>query len=482
MDVFFIVLCYNHFAISLCKGGVQDIEDLVKQLTAKLKAEKFSKIHIVVPVLLLLTIMAFFSFGGSDQVLSVDEVDIAKINNIKTYEKALEIVKAEQEEILGYALSGVESQIILSSDKVFEGKKIKDPKELAEIIKPYVDCQTSAYALKVNGEEKVYLKTTEEAESLLEGLKTKFLKEGEEILSYDFKEEIEIAETCISSSKILTVANALNYVFTGTDKIETYTVAKGDTLSVIAEKHGLGLSKLREANSGIKGDMISIGQEIKLVKLEPIVQVMVAKEITVEEAIPYNTKYTSSSEVWAGQTKVKQAGENGLKKVTYKVISENGKEVEKQELKSVVLKETTTKEVLRGTQKMVASRGGGDGQLAWPLRGSITSRYGPRGSGFHTGIDISGTKGTPLYAAGNGKVIFASWSGAYGNLIIVDHGNGLTTKYAHLTSYKISLGQSVKRGDLLGTVGSTGRSTGSHLHFETNINSKHVNPTRYLGN
>jgi murein DD-endopeptidase MepM/ murein hydrolase activator NlpD len=382
---------------------------------------------------------------------------------------------------LGYTLSGVNSRINLLSEGSFEGKKIKDPQELADLIRPYVDCQTSAYALKVNGTEKVFLKTKEEAESLIEILKTGFLKEGEEILSYEFKEEIEIIESNASSEKIMTVADAQNYVLTGTDKIETYKVSKGDTLSTIAEKHGLGLSKLREANPEIKGDFIKIGQELKLVKLEPIVHVMVAKEVTVEEAIPYATKYTNSSELWAGQTQVKKAGENGLREVTYKVISENGKQVEKQELNAVVLKEPSAKEVLRGTQQMVASRGGGDGQLAWPLRGSITSRYGARGSGFHTGIDISGSKGTPVYSAGNGRVIFAGWSGSYGNLLIIDHGNGLTTKYAHLTAFKVSLGQSVERGDLVGTVGSTGRSTGNHLHFETNVNSRHVDPMRYLG-
>jgi len=300
-------------------------------------------------------------------------------------------------------------------------------------------------------------------------------------LSYEFKEQVEIVESKASSTKIMGVEDAENYVLTGTDKIETYKVSKGDTLSTIAESNGLGLSKLREANPEIKGDLISIGQELKLVKLEPIVHVMVAKEVMAEEAIPYPTKYINSSDLWVGQTQVKKSGENGLREVTYKVISENGKEIEKEELNSVVLKEPSVKEVLRGTQKMVSSRGGGDGQLGWPLRGTITSRYGYRGSGFHTGIDIANSKGSPIFAAGDGRVIFVGWSGSYGNLTIIDHGNGLTTKYAHQTSFKVSLGQTVKRGDLIGTVGSTGRSTGYHLHFETNVNSRHVDPMRYLG-
>ncbi len=467
---------------SFRKGGALDIEDLVKQLKAKIKAQRYNKIHTIIAAFFILALVTIFFFSGSNQVLSIEQQNIAKINNERTYNKALDIIKEEREQELGYTINEITSKIVLSSDKDFDGKKIKDPQELAEIIKPYIDCQTAGYALKVNGSEKVFLKTKEETDSLLENLKTGFLKEGEEILSYKFKEEIEVVETNVSADKLMSIEEAHTYVLTGNDKIETYTVEKGDTLSTIAEKHDLGLSKLREANPEMKGDLISIGQELKLLKLEPIVHVIVEKEIKVEEAIPFPTKYINSADLYAGQTKVKNAGNNGLKEVKYKVVSENGKEVEKQEIAAVVLKEPTVKEVLRGTQKVVASRGGGDGQLAWPLRGTITSRYGPRGSGFHTGVDIGGSRGTPVYSAGNGKVIFASWSGSYGNLIIIDHGNGLTTKYAHLTAFKVSLGQSVQRGDLVGTVGSTGRSTGNHLHFETNVNSRHVNPMRYLGN
>ncbi len=470
------------FRGKLRKGGVLDIEDIVKQLTAKLRAKNISRLHIVMVASLLLTITLFFTFASSEQILSVDQETIGKIDSQKTFKKALEIIKAEKEEEVGYSINDLTSRIELSPKGEFKGKKIKDPQVLADLIRPYVVCQTSVYSLKVNGQEKVFLKTEEEALSLLENLKTGFLKEGEEILSFEFKEEIEIQAGSASSEAIMGPEEALNYLLTGTDKIDTYKVAKGDTLSQIAQKHNMGLSKLREANPEIKGDMLSIGQELKLVTLEPIVHVMVAKEVTEEETIPYPTNYVNSADLWAGQTKVNKAGTNGLKEVTYKVILENGKEVSKEEVNTVVLQEASVQEVLRGTQQMTASRGGGDGQLAWPLRGSITSRYGPRGSGFHTGIDISGSRGTPVYSAGNGRVIFAAYSGNYGNLIIIDHGNGLTTKYAHLTAFKVSLAQEVSRGDVVGTVGVTGRTTGNHLHFETNVNSKHVDPMRYLGN
>ncbi len=100
---------------------------------------------------------------------------------------------------------------------------------------------------------------------------------------------------------------------------------------------------------------------------------------------------------------------------------------------------------------------------------------------FHSGIDLAARRGTPVHATGKGKVIYAKMSyGGYGNLIKIDHGDGLITKYAHLYEIKIKKGDIVERGQLIGKVGTTGRSTGPHLHYEVNVHGKAVNPIRYM--
>ena len=124
----------------------------------------------------------------------------------------------------------------------------------------------------------------------------------------------------------------------------------------------------------------------------------------------------------------------------------------------------------------------------WPTHGWLSSSMGNRADpftgekDFHPGLDISADKGDPVYATADGKVVNASAAGNYGNLVILDHGYGLETRYGHLSAFKVELGQTVKRGDLVGLVGSTGRATSSHLHYEVRANGRILNPLQLLLN
>ena len=127
-----------------------------------------------------------------------------------------------------------------------------------------------------------------------------------------------------------------------------------------------------------------------------------------------------------------------------------------------------------------APSGGSSGQFAWPVQGTLTSTYGPRWGRMHEGIDIAGSSGTPIAAAAAGTVIVAGWSGGYGNLVVVDHGGGVSTAYAHNSTIAVSVGQSVGQGTVLAGMGTTGNSTGVHCHFEIRINGAAVDPLQYL--
>lgn len=120
-----------------------------------------------------------------------------------------------------------------------------------------------------------------------------------------------------------------------------------------------------------------------------------------------------------------------------------------------------------------------------PISGTITSRYGESSTlrkSTHTGLDIAATTGTPIKVVADGVVTNASYSGSYGNLVKISHGDGVETWYAHTSKMYVTVGQKVSAGDTIAAVGSTGNSTGAHLHFEIRINGNHINPQKYLYN
>jgi murein DD-endopeptidase MepM/ murein hydrolase activator NlpD len=128
----------------------------------------------------------------------------------------------------------------------------------------------------------------------------------------------------------------------------------------------------------------------------------------------------------------------------------------------------------------------GNHRFIWPVNGPVTSPFGPRshpiygGTRMHTGVDIAASQGTPIKAAGDGVVKMAGWNGGYGNWTLVDHGGGLATGYGHQSRIAVSVGQHVSTGQVIGYVGSTGASTGPHLHWEVRVNGNPVDPMGWV--
>jgi murein DD-endopeptidase MepM/ murein hydrolase activator NlpD len=135
---------------------------------------------------------------------------------------------------------------------------------------------------------------------------------------------------------------------------------------------------------------------------------------------------------------------------------------------------------IRAAQSHSTVQHTGSGQLGWPVSAPITSPFGWRWGRMHEGIDLGAAYGTPIAAAGAGTVIYAGWLGGYGNLTVIDHGGGLATAYGHQSGIAVAVGQQVARGEIIGYVGSTGHSTGPHLHFEVRVNGQAVDPLGYL--
>lgn len=192
--------------------------------------------------------------------------------------------------------------------------------------------------------------------------------------------------------------------------------------------------------------------------------------IETEERIEYDTVEKSSSELHTGETIVSQQGEDGICKVTTEVSKENGEVISSKVISEETVKEPVSQIVIQGTR--------GVAEPLDTLR--VTSGFGPRWGRSHTGIDLGSNQGTPIYAADDGVVICAEYCGSYGNLVRVDHGDGIETYYAHCSSLDVSEGEYVNVGDIIARVGSTGNSTGPHLHFEVRVNGVPQNPVGWL--
>ena len=343
-----------------------------------------------------------------------------------------------------------------------------------------------ATGIKINGKVEVVLANKVNAQKVLQQFGKVVVDKtqpGTKVqVKYD--EKVELIPVESNEGDVSSVEEAVSVLKKGRTKQLTYTVQKGDNLWTIARKNNIHVKEIREANPGLNTDFIDMGQVINLVKPEPLIHIVATVEYTIKEDIPFTVKIEQDKSLRSGVEKIKQPGEKGVKEVTHRAVMRNGVPIKKEILSQKIIVKPVIKVIARGTKgesRMVASRGESrTDELFWPVRGAITSRYGERWGRNHTGIDIDGTTGDPVKATESGKVIYAGWDSAYGKTIVIDHDSGITTRYAHLSSIGVKSGDKVGRGEYIGEVGTTGRTTGSNLHFEVMSNGAFRNPEGYL--
>lgn len=250
------------------------------------------------------------------------------------------------------------------------------------------------------------------------------------------------------------------------DKVVEYVVKPGDTVSGIATKFGIDSDSIRWENNLTSVDDISPREKLRILPVSGVLHKVGRGETVYSIAKKYQANAQSIVDF---PFNTFSDDETFALSVGQSLIVPDGK-------KPNEIPWSPTLYVAQTTPN--AGSVSATGQFVWPIGGVLTQRY----SWYHKGTDIATTMGTPVVAADSGRVIVAGWpdNTGYGNRVIIDHGNGFITLYGHLSKISVSAGQTVKRGDQIGLEGSTGRSTGPHLHFEIRRGGVAVNPMEYL--
>lgn len=335
-----------------------------------------------------------------------------------------EIISNINEEYAPYynGLDVVDSMPVYSLKLIKKGDILTE-KELCESIKKSTGKMVLQTVISVDGNDMAGVRDRDEANKALEFCKNKYIEENTE--GCEIKSEITIEEKYAPSS-LLTSA----YV----------------------------------ASQNLCSDEY----------FEPI-KILTYEIEEYENEIAFDIERIESDEIYEGNTKVSVKGENGTERFVNRIEKINGRVETDKIISNTVTKKAKNQVLLVGTKPRPS--GVGTGSFIMPYGGNITSRYGARGSRLHKGIDIVGPVGSKIYAADEGVVTYADYeSGGYGNIVKINHNNGYETFYAHCNDILVKKGDTVKKGDVIATVGNTGRSTGPHLHFEIRINGSALNP------
>lgn len=337
-----------------------------------------------------------------------------------------------------------------------------------------------ACGVYVDGEFLGAVKDRQTVDSMLSRRLSRYI--DEDVKDVFFDKDVELSDGLFLTNSIVESKEIMDTFGSSNATAVYYTAEKGDTPSGIAQKYDLTTAELAAMNPGILTNLRP-GDEITVSVEEPYLSVNVVKQETYNEAIPYETIRTETDSLYKGDSRTVVKGVQGERRVVADVVYHNGIEVSRNVLESAVLSEPKAAQVQVGTKPLAPITGikiTGTGIYSWPVAGGYISSYMGDGRG-HKGIDIAAPYGTTIFAAEEGVVTkVQKIKYGYGYNFYIQHNDGTLTHYAHCSAIYVSVGQKVIKGEPVAAVGSTGQSTGNHLHFEVIKNGVFKNPLDYV--
>lgn len=412
--------------------------------------------------------------------LSFEGRELGTVASEEEAQAAVRQVETSISRMLGSRYTLEPGQVSYTTRLAYRGTLVEEA-DLEAALSESLRVVEQGFALYVDGSLIGATQTREALEELLNLVSAEYRNEN--TVGIDFVEDVTIQECCLPVEDFINLGETATLLKSTKEGEVTYTVKKGDCWSVIAEDNNMTSGDLLRLNPGYDIDRIQIGDELLISNAVPYLTVRATQMEYYVADIPYEIEYVDDNTMWEGDTRVITKGQYGTADTVARVTYEGVEEVERIIEEQIILTEPVTEVQARGT--MERPSWAPTGSFRWPVSGgTITSRYGYRnifgGTSFHGGVDIAKSYGTDVVAADGGVVIYAGWMGSYGYLVQIDHQNGYVTYYGHNSSLLVSVGDKVYKGQHIAEMGSTGRSTGNHCHFEVRYNGERQNPLSYL--
>lgn len=409
-------------------------------------------------------------FNGEKLGVISEETDYDEAE--KALQQRITYVEGNEKVVLNPKLS---VQIVRNSNEIVDSNQLVD-----KMINNSDADLAKAFGIYIDG---VFMGAVENRQSVMNSLAAmlaKYQEPGAKSVrfqkSIEYKDGLYLKDSLVDPNRIISTLN------TQTQVPAYYTIQESDTPIRIAAKNNLTLSQLISLNPNIENDC-KVGGQVVLTRAEAYMPVQVIKDVQYTETLDYETEKVDNNSLYKGNEKVLVKGQEGEASITAEVTYVNGYEVGRTIVSTVVTKQPVNERISVGTKAPAPSKGSttisGNGKYTWPAAGGYISAYMGDSRG-HNGLDIAAPKGTSIFAADSGTVIMSQWYYGYGNCIMIQHPDGFITVYGHQSKLIATKGQYVEKGQLIGLIGSTGQSSGNHLHFEVRSNGRYLNPLNYL--